>query len=820
MKMQFLKGKDVHSCPKHGKSQSANGKYRWVKWIFPFAGLVSLIWFLIRVIPKPSRALYPCQRVAFPLASGFVAMLLGFGASAMAFKKAKLNFARRRYIMGLACAVLSVTAVWIAMTVTAEKSVLADPQPVNEPMGTAKGINPGRVVWVHDPDATDWEGPGDGHPWQAEHTDPERVREMVSRAVRELTGAAGDTEAWDKLFRYLNKARGKGDVGYKPGEKIAVKVNFVGFIFTAGGVDAETYKLDRTIDYMNTSPQMLVALVWQLVDTVGVKPADISICDSLAYFANEYYDIIHKEFPDVRCMDRGGKFGRIKMTESSVPLYWSCNPEGVKQDYVPASFAEAEYLINFANLKAHTGAGVTLCAKNHYGSLIRWPAEKGYFDLHQGGFAKQTGIYRNLVDLIGHAHLGGKTVLYLIDGLYCGVHPVDMEKGPRRWTSPPFNGDWTSSLLASQDPVAIDSVGFDFLHAEYEDHPRKSGVDDFLHEAALADNPPSGTFYDPDHASNQKRLTSLGVHEHWNNPKDKKYSRNLGTGKGIELAAVTPASGEKQGIIAPGAKVEKLADGFKFTEGPAVDAEGNVFFTDQPNNKIHKWSIDGKLSTWHDSPGRANGLYFDKRGNLLACADLNNELWSIDPEGKATVLVKDYKGKLLNGPNDLWEDLKGGIYFTDPLYKRDYWTRNPAMQQDGQHVYYLTPGRKKLIRVTEDLVQPNGIIGTPDGKLLYVADIGDRKTYVYNIEADGTLSGKKLFCSMGSDGMTIDNEGNVYLTGRGVTVFNPAGEQIEHIPIDAGWTANVTFGGADRHTLFITAQTSIYGLQMRVKGVK
>jgi gluconolactonase len=421
---------------------------------------------------------------------------------------------------------------------------------------------------------------------------------------------------------------------------------------------------------------------------------------------------------------------------------------------------------------------------------------------------------------MGHAHIGGKTVLYLIDGLYCGIHPVDMEKGPRRWKSHPFNGDWTSSLLASQDPVAIDSVGFDFLHAEYEDHPRKVGVDDFLHEAAQVDKPASGTFYDPDHSGNIKRLASLGVHEHWNNPKDKKYSRNLGTGKGIELVAVTAAGNGKPGIIAPGAKVEKLADGFKFTEGPAVDAHGNVFFTDQPNNRIHKWSVDGKLSIFHDKPGRSNGLYFDKKGNLLACADLNNELWSIDMNGKVTVLVKDYKGKLLNGPNDLWEDLKGGIYFTDPLYKRPYWTRDPAMQQDGQHVYYLTPNRRKLIRVADDLVQPNGIIGTPDGKLLYVADIGGRKTYVYNINPDGTLSNKKLFCSMGSDGMTIDNEGNIYLTGRGVTVFNSASEKIEHIPIDAGWTANVTFCGRDRHALFITAQTSLYSLRMRVKGVR
>jgi len=650
MKMHFLRRKDADSCPKQGKSQWANRKYRWVKWVFPLAGLLSLIWFLIRVIPKPSRALYPCQRVAFPLASGFIASLLGFGASVLAFKKAKLNFARQRYIVGLACAVLSVSAVWIAMTVTAEKSVLAEPQPVNEPMGVAKGINPGRVVWVHDPDATDWEGPGDGHPWQAEHSDPERVHLMISRAIRWLTGAPMDAEAWDKLFRHYNKTNGKGDVGYKPGEKIAIKVNFVGFIFTLGGVNPENYNLETKKDYMSTSPQMLVALVRHLVQTVGVRQADIAICDSLAYFANEYEDIIHKDFPSVQCLDRGGKFGRIKMKRSSVPLYWSCNPKGVKQDYVPASFAEAEYLINFANLKAHTGSGVTLTAKNHYGSLIRWPVEQGYFDMHKHAFSKQTGIYRNLVDLIGHSQLGGKTVLYLVDGLYCGIHPVDMDNGPRRWKSHPFNGDWTSSLLASQDPVAIDSVGYDFLAAEYENPSRKSGVDDFLHEAALADNPASGTFYDPDHSGNVKRLASLGVHEHWNNPKDKKYSRNLGKNKGIELIALTRPGSGKRAIIAPGAKVEKLADGFKFTEGPAVDAEGNVFFTDQPNNKIHKWSIDGNISTWHDSPGRANGLYFDKRGNLLACADMDNQLWSIDPEGKVTVLVKDYKGKLLNAP--------------------------------------------------------------------------------------------------------------------------------------------------------------------------
>ncbi|MBW8041554.1 MAG: DUF362 domain-containing protein [Planctomycetes bacterium] len=818
--MQLSKRKHDHSdCRKAGKSDGRERKYRWLRWIFPIAGLVSLVWFLIRVLPKPSRATYPCQRMAFPLASGFVTWILGLGAWAVAFRKAKVSFARRRYVIGLVCLAVSVGALWLAMSTVSDEWALAEPHAANGPMGVGQGIYPGRVVWVHDPEATDWDGPGDGHPWESSHTSLPRVSGMISRSIQELTGADSDAGAWEKLFRYFNNKRGKGRAGYKKGEKIVIKVNFVGFIRVHGGVNVDNYNLETKRDYMNTSPQMLIALLRQLVNTVGVKESDIAIFDSLAYFANEYYDMFRREFPNLRCIDHTGKFGRILTKQSSVPLYWSCNPKVDKQDYAPVCFAEADYIINFANLKAHTGAGVTLCAKNHYGSLVRWPVEKGYFDMHKDAFAKKEGNYRPLVDLMGHSHIGGKTVLYLIDGLYCGIHPIDMEKEPRRWKSYPFGGDWTSSLLASQDPVAIDSVGFDFLREEYEEHPRKLGVDDFLHEAALADNPPSGTFYDPDHSGDVKRLTSLGVHEHWNNPKDKKYSRNLGTGKGIDLVAITPTGeGKKQGIIAEGAKVEKLSGGFKFTEGPAVDAEGNVFFTDQPNNRIHKWSVDGKLTVFHDKPGRANGLYFDKKGNLLACADLDNELWSIDMKGKVTVLVKGYKGKKLNGPNDLWEDPKGGIYFTDPFYKRPYWNRGP-MEQDGKHVYYLYPDRKKLIRVTEDLVTPNGIIGTPDGRKLYVADLGARKTYVYNINADGTLSGKKLFCSMGSDGMTIDNEGNVYLTGRGVTVFNSAGEKIEHIDIDAGWTANVCFGGRDRKTLFITAQKSLFALRMRVKGV-
>jgi gluconolactonase len=272
-----------------------------------------------------------------------------------------------------------------------------------------------------------------------------------------------------------------------------------------------------------------------------------------------------------------------------------------------------------------------------------------------------------------------------------------------------------------------------------------------------------------------------------------------------------------EGLIAPGAKLEKLAGDFKFTEGPAADAEGNVFFTDQPNDRILRWSTDGKLSTFLQPCGRANGLCFDARGNLWACADAKNELWQITPNRKVTVVVKGYRGKLLNGPNDVWVRPDGGVYFTDPFYKRPYWKRGPR-EQDVQGVYYLAPDRKTLTRVAADLKQPNGLIGTPDGKTLYVADIGAGRTYAYDVRPDGTLARKRLFCKLGSDGMTLDAEGNVYLTGKGATVFDSTGKQVAHIDVPEPWTANVCFGGKDRRTLFITASTGFYGLKMRVKG--
>ena len=279
----------------------------------------------------------------------------------------------------------------------------------------------------------------------------------------------------------------------------------------------------------------------------------------------------------------------------------------------------------------------------------------------------------------------------------------------------------------------------------------------------------------------------------------------------------TPPTQRASGVIAPGAVLEKLAGGFAFTEGPTSDPAGNVYFTDQPNNRILKWGVEGALTTFLQPAGRSNGMYFDASGNLLACADEKTELWSIAPDGRHTVLAKAFAGKPLNGPNDVWARPDGALYVTDPFYKRDWWDYS-ARPQDSEQVYFLSADRARLVRVTTDLAQPNGIIGTPDGRTLFVADIRAGKTYAFDIQPDGSLTNRRLRCELGSDGMTLDTEGNLYLTGKGVSVCDPDGTQIEHIDVPEPWTANVSFGGRDHQTLFITASQGLYAIRLRVRG--
>lgn len=561
--LEQAKDNRAQVCPKTGKPIRDRRNNPWIRWLFPITGLLALIWFLIRVIPKPSRALYPCQRVAQPLASGFVVWVMGLIASVAAYRKARRMFHRSRYVVGAAAIVVAVAAIFFPLCITAEREAKSAPfvptDPPNSPIGVAKGINPGRVVWVYDPALVDAHGSA-GNWWDDRRTDPTVAHSMMSRAIRNLTGIADEAEAWDAIFRYFNMTHDGNDVGYIPGEKIAIKVN---------NIFSRSYRWGSGQSTNSPCPQMLYALLWQLVEVAGVPDSDITVYDCIFYQGDPVYNYCHGDFPGVRfaegdATDRSGYGGgpgpnpgqREKvMPDPDVHVYYG-DPDIVHDSgevCFPTVVTEAKYLINIALPRWHELAGVTLCAKNNFGSVWHpneWDYYHGWspaimhaavaaYDFTGGIKARPMGSYNALVDLMGHEDLGGKTLLFFIECLR-----------NRFWSAPPFNGGLSSSLFVSEDGVAIDSVLVDFLRSE-GDIPEGS-VDNYLHEAALADNPPSGTIYDPE--ADGIPLESLGVHEHWNNSTDKQYSRNLGTGEGIELIQsimvdVTPGDFEPDGDV-------------------------------------------------------------------------------------------------------------------------------------------------------------------------------------------------------------------------------------------------------------------------------
>jgi hypothetical protein len=550
--MRKLRERLFRVCPESGRIVGVRPPQG--AW-FPLVGLAALIWFVVRVVPKPSRAAYPCQRVAGPLASTFLVWLLGMAGSALAWGRAR-QLGRARPAAGLLLG-LAAAAGLAGAVLSGGAPAGADyaAHPPNEPIGTARGLQPGRVAWVYLPEITDWAGPGSGERWY-EHVDAATADRMLSLALRTYTGRPTDAGAWQALFKWFN-----GGPGYAAGQKIAVKINLV----TAG---ARSYLADPeynqrelrgvTLDSVANAPQLVHALIDQLVNKVGVAQADITVGDPTGLYVNHLYNPIHAAFPEVRFLDNRGTLGRTRAEFGTEPLYWSTPAAaGTTQDYLPVQFQDADYLIDFAVLKSHAGGGVSLTAKNWFGALLRCPdgylrggnnggspPYNGYYDMHDtlpgDGFRSdpamtELGQYRSLVDVMGHQGLGDKTLLFLVDGLFGGR---DWNSVTSLWSMPPFNDDWPSSLFLSMDPVAIDSVGRDFTEQQWPDLVRMyEGVEDFLHEAALANDPPSGTFYDPE--QDGTRLASLGVHEHWNNATDKQYTRNLGTGSGIELA--TPA---------------------------------------------------------------------------------------------------------------------------------------------------------------------------------------------------------------------------------------------------------------------------------------
>lgn len=286
----------------------------------------------------------------------------------------------------------------------------------------------------------------------------------------------------------------------------------------------------------------------------------------------------------------------------------------------------------------------------------------------------------------------------------------------------------------------------------------------------------------------------------------------------VLFSSVVFAQKSKTSLVAKGAQIVKAGSGYSFTEGPAVAPDGKVYFTDQPNDRIYVWEEKKGISLWLEGTGRSNGMYFNSRGQLVTCADEKNHIAYFDDNKKLVPVINEYNGKHLNAPNDLWISPQGGIWFTDPYYHRPWWPEGHKEIQDVRGVYYLSPDGE-INRVIDDFKTPNGIIGTPDGKTLYVADIQDNKTWKYDIQSDGKLANKTFFAPKGSDGMTIDNEGNIYLTSGKVWVYNPKGELIKKIEFPEE-PANVCFGGKKRNILFVTARKGAYTLKMNVKGVQ
>ena len=553
-KFRRLIMKSFTVCPRTGEITGLNWANRKSLLLWIVLGLASVIWVLIRVVPKPSRALYPCQKVAQPLAAGFITWLLGMAGSTLIMRRARHLFHAQRYMVGTICFVTAVLLCFGTMRDTqdvgASTASFVPTDPANTPVGIAKGIHPGRVVWVYDSLLCDQNG-ASGWWWEDERTDPEVARNMMSEALLNLAGIEDTVEAWDALFKNFNQTcYDQNDMGYQPGEKIAVKVN---------NIFSRYYEWTTSQD-SRPCPQMLHALLWHLVNKAGVPEEDITVYDCVFYHGDPVYQYCHADFPGVRWAE-GDATDRVDghdyeygpgddpgvretvVADTNCAVYYS-DPDAVPgsgEVFLPTVVSEAKYLINLCLPRPHELAGVTCCAKNFFGSV--WhsnpPEGNAYtyhgwcpFFMHQAVASldfsadipmRAMGTYNVLVDLMGHKDLGGKTFLCMGECIRA-----------KYWSASPFNGGPSSSLFMSQDMVAIESVLLDFLRSE-------GGVvsgthDNYLHEAAQADNPPSGTFYDPE--GDGTRLESLGVHEHWNNSTDKQYSRNLGTGDGIELISI------------------------------------------------------------------------------------------------------------------------------------------------------------------------------------------------------------------------------------------------------------------------------------------
>jgi hypothetical protein len=513
----------------------------WTKIIFFLIGITSTIWFLSRVISKPSRATYPCMKAAAPIMSGFVVYLLTISGSVIAFKNFRKKLASAKYLAAVSFLIGAFVMIVISNSINTKELKASDLLSAkeivaNNPIGTATGLKPGRVVWVWDNDATDenFTPTNNKNNWWANFTNKDVVEKMLEKAVMKYADKQTLAESWDALFKYFNEQHGKGSVGYTPGEMIFIKINITN--------SAGSMKKSSNFDRMDATPEMSLSLLKQLIEVVGVAQSDIYLGDPFRNFHNLYWDMCHTVYPNVNYCDGLGIEGRHQTvpTDEHVMVF-----SDKKYDYrIPQEYVDAAYIINMPCLKTHDTGGITLGAKNHQGSVLQdggRPDNQLIMPMHYSLPQNSPGYgnYRHLVDYLGHKDVGGKTLVTIIDGIWAGR---SWEGFVEKWKSAPFNNDYPSSLFISQDKVAIDAVCYDFLLQEYsgradkEKYAYMSGADDYLYQAADPTYWPADIIYDPE--DDGTPLTSMGVYEHWNNSTDKKYSRNLGTGNGIELVAI------------------------------------------------------------------------------------------------------------------------------------------------------------------------------------------------------------------------------------------------------------------------------------------
>jgi hypothetical protein len=493
----------------------------WAKLSFIFLGITSTLWFLVRVIPKPSRATYPCMQAASPIMSGFVIWMLAITGSAFAFKKAKKKLFEAKYMVAALFVILGIAAANLYTIDSDAKTSASDLEiwyKPNMPVGIARGINPGRVVWGHNPKIASWDGKT-GFWWEDRFNNQAETDRLLSQTLFSLTNKKNEKKSWDALFRFFNNTTRKVDAGYKPGEKVAIKIN---------QNNSDSHASSNEI---NANPQLILSLLKSLVNEAGIAQENITVSDPSRFITDNIYDKCHAVYPGVHYIDHVGGDGREKSTFVENGFIYSFDFDGMTRG-LATSFVEANYIINMAIMKGHVSQGVTLCAKNFFGCTSietdwRKNAHCSGFSQHKEG-RRQYSVYP---DFMGHKDLGEKTVLFLIDGIYSNKALNGIPN--TKWSLAPFNNEWPGSLFASQDGVAVESVVLDFALAAWPDAPDMMYSDHAMEEMALANNPPSGTIYDPERDGT--RLTSLGTTEHWNNPTDKKYSRNLNTGKGIEL---------------------------------------------------------------------------------------------------------------------------------------------------------------------------------------------------------------------------------------------------------------------------------------------